>query len=134
MTRQQAAPRHTNRLISETSPYLLQHAHNPVAWFPWGEEALRRAQEENRPILLSISYSSCHGATSWSASPSKTRAANGSWKPESVPADIRAEEISLVGRYAIWVHWSDGHSTGIYPFDKLRAACACETCRRGGVR
>ena len=60
MTRQQAAPRHTNRLISETSPYLLQHAHNPVDWFPWGEEALRRAQEENRPILLSISYSSCH--------------------------------------------------------------------------
>ena len=55
MTRQQAAPRHTNRLISETSPYLLQHAHNPVDWFPWGEEALRRAQEENRPILLSIS-------------------------------------------------------------------------------
>jgi len=60
MTRQQAAPRHTNRLISEPSPYLLQHAHNPVDWFPWGEEALRRAQEENRPILLSISYSSCH--------------------------------------------------------------------------
>ena len=55
-------------------------------------------------------------------------------KPESVPADIRAEEISLVGRYAIWVRWSDGHSTGIYPFDKLRAACACETCRRAGIR
>jgi hypothetical protein len=44
MTRQQAAPRHTNRLISETSPYLLQHAHNPVDWYPWGEEALRRAR------------------------------------------------------------------------------------------
>ena len=55
-------------------------------------------------------------------------------KPESVPADIRAEEISLVGRYAIQFRWSDGHSTGIYPFDTLRAACACETCRRGGVR
>jgi uncharacterized protein YyaL (SSP411 family) len=51
---------HTNRLIGETSPYLLQHAHNPVDWHPWGEEALRRAAEEDRPILLSIGYSSCH--------------------------------------------------------------------------
>jgi len=60
MTRQQTAPRHTNRLISETSPYLLQHAHNPVDWYPWGKEALQRAREENRPILLSIGYSACH--------------------------------------------------------------------------
>jgi uncharacterized protein YyaL (SSP411 family) len=52
--------RHTNRLIHETSPYLLQHAHNPVDWYPWGEEALRRAKAENRPILLSIGYSACH--------------------------------------------------------------------------
>ena len=57
---QRTVPRHTNRLIHETSPYLLQHAHNPVDWYPWGEEALRRAKEENRPILLSIGYSACH--------------------------------------------------------------------------
>jgi len=50
----------TNRLASETSPYLLQHADNPVDWYPWGEEALRRAREENKPILLSIGYSACH--------------------------------------------------------------------------
>ena len=49
-----------NRLINETSPYLLQHAHNPVDWYPWGEEALTRAREEDRPILLSIGYSACH--------------------------------------------------------------------------
>jgi uncharacterized protein len=49
-----------NRLINETSPYLLQHAHNPVDWYPWGEEALKRAKEEDRPILLSIGYSACH--------------------------------------------------------------------------
>ncbi len=49
-----------NRLASETSPYLLQHAHNPVDWHPWGEEALERARREDRPILLSIGYSSCH--------------------------------------------------------------------------
>ena len=49
-----------NRLIGETSPYLLQHAYNPVDWYPWGEEALRRARLEDKPILLSIGYSACH--------------------------------------------------------------------------
>jgi uncharacterized protein YyaL (SSP411 family) len=49
-----------NRLINETSPYLLQHAHNPVDWYPWGEEALERSRREDKPILLSIGYSACH--------------------------------------------------------------------------
>ena len=49
-----------NRLINETSPYLLQHAHNPVEWYPWSEEALQRSREEDKPILLSIGYSACH--------------------------------------------------------------------------
>ena len=49
-----------NRLARETSPYLLQHAHNPVDWFPWGEEAFTRARAENKPILLSVGYSACH--------------------------------------------------------------------------
>ena len=49
-----------NRLASETSPYLLQHAHNPVDWYSWGDEALARAREQDRPILLSIGYSACH--------------------------------------------------------------------------
>ena len=50
----------TNKLIEETSPYLLQHAHNPVNWFPWGDEALDLAKKENKPILVSIGYSACH--------------------------------------------------------------------------
>ena len=50
----------TNRLVNETSPYLLQHAHNPVDWYPWSEEALNQAKKEDKPILLSIGYSSCH--------------------------------------------------------------------------
>ena len=50
----------TNKLIDETSPYLLQHAHNPVNWFPWGDEALNQAKKENKPILVSIGYSACH--------------------------------------------------------------------------
>jgi uncharacterized protein YyaL (SSP411 family) len=49
-----------NRLSSETSPYLLQHAHNPVDWFAWGEEALQKAKAENKPILVSIGYATCH--------------------------------------------------------------------------
>ena len=52
--------KHTNHLVNETSPYLLQHAHNPVDWYPWCEEALRRARDEDKPILLSIGYSACH--------------------------------------------------------------------------
>ncbi len=56
----QGQHRHTNRLINETSPYLLQHAHNPVDWYPWGEEALEKARRENKPILLSVGYSACH--------------------------------------------------------------------------
>jgi uncharacterized protein len=50
----------TNRLIESTSPYLLQHAHNPVDWYEWGEDALLKAKQENKPILVSIGYSSCH--------------------------------------------------------------------------
>ena len=52
--------RHTKRLAHETSPYLLQHAHNPVDWYPWGEEALERARAEDKPLLLSVGYSACH--------------------------------------------------------------------------
>ena len=54
------SPKHTNRLINETSPYLLQHAHNPVDWYPWGEEALAQAEQQDKPILLSIGYAACH--------------------------------------------------------------------------
>ncbi len=49
-----------NRLIDESSPYLQQHAHNPVDWYPWGEEAFEKAREEGKAIFLSIGYSSCH--------------------------------------------------------------------------
>jgi uncharacterized protein YyaL (SSP411 family) len=53
-------PKHTNRLARETSPYLLQHAHNPVDWYPWGEEAFAKAKKEGKLVFLSIGYSSCH--------------------------------------------------------------------------
>src|SRR6478672_10679411 len=51
---------HANRLAQEKSPYLLQHAHNPVDWYPWGEKAFAKARQENKPIFLSVGYSTCH--------------------------------------------------------------------------
>ena len=60
MTTQHTPASQANRLIDETSPYLQQHAYNPVDWYPWGEEALEKARRENKPILLSIGYSACH--------------------------------------------------------------------------
>src|SRR5215510_12908555 len=59
-TPHQASPGPENRLARETSPYLLQHKNNPVAWWPWGPEALEEAQRSNRPILLSVGYAACH--------------------------------------------------------------------------
>ena len=58
--RPDGSPKYTNRLILEASPYLVQHAHNPVYWFPWGEAAFRKARTERKPILLSVGYSTCH--------------------------------------------------------------------------
>src|SRR5215471_14083015 len=55
-----AAEEHPNRLIHEKSPYLLQHAYNPVDWYPWGLEAFEKARRENKPVFLSIGYSTCH--------------------------------------------------------------------------
>jgi uncharacterized protein YyaL (SSP411 family) len=54
------SPKYTNRLVLESSPYLLQHAHNPVDWYPWGDEAFARARATGRPIFLSVGYSTCH--------------------------------------------------------------------------
>ena len=56
----QSPKKYTNHLINETSPYLLQHAHNPVDWYPWGDEAFERAKAEDMPVLVSIGYSACH--------------------------------------------------------------------------
>jgi len=60
ITTKGAVEKYTNRLIHEKSPYLLQHAHNPVDWYPWGKEAFDKARRENKPIFLSVGYSTCH--------------------------------------------------------------------------
>jgi hypothetical protein len=75
-----------NRLAHEKSPYLLQHKDNPVDWYPWGEEAFEKAKKENKPIFLSVGYSTCQyaiftisineivGVMSWHTNPLKTQA------------------------------------------------------------
>jgi hypothetical protein len=55
-----ALAKHKNRLSTESSPYLLQHADNPVDWYPWGDDAFELAKEANKPVLLSVGYSACH--------------------------------------------------------------------------
>src|SRR5437763_15536051 len=60
MSSNSVATSHENRLAHETSPYLLQHKHNPVAWWPWGTEALAEAKRSNKTILLSVAYAACH--------------------------------------------------------------------------
>jgi len=55
-----AQPPHANRLAAETSRYLLQHATNPIDWYPWGDPAFKAARDQNKPIYLSIGYSTCH--------------------------------------------------------------------------
>ena len=68
-----ASFQYTNHLIHEKSPYLLLHAHNPVDWYPWGEEAFRKAQREDKPIFLSVGYYTCHCAMLWNGSHIQTR-------------------------------------------------------------
>ncbi|MBB6448400.1 hypothetical protein HNR44_000349 [Geomicrobium halophilum] len=75
-----------NRLIDEKSPYLLEHAHNPVDWYPWGEEAFDRAKKENKPVFLSIGYSSCHWCHVM---------ANESFEDEEVAALLNQDYISI---------------------------------------
>ena len=60
MPRNPTSKQKANRLIHEKSPYLLQHAHNPVDWYPWGNEAFEKAKNENKPVFVSIGYSTCH--------------------------------------------------------------------------
>jgi uncharacterized protein YyaL (SSP411 family) len=81
-----AVHQHTNRLAREKSPYLLQHAHNPVDWFPWGEEAFARARAEKKPILLSIGYSTCH----WCHVMERE-----SFEDEKIGAFLRAHFVSI---------------------------------------
>jgi len=102
------APQRTpNRLAGETSPYLLQHAHNPVDWHPWGEEAFAKARRENRPIFLSVGYSTCHWchvmAHESFESPEVARLLNQHFVPVKVDREERPEIDRLYMTYVQFV-------------------------------
>jgi uncharacterized protein YyaL (SSP411 family) len=82
----------TNRLATETSPYLLQHAENPVDWYPWGAEALERARAEDKPIFLSIGYSACHWCHVMAHESFEDRAIAGQLNRDFVPIKVDREE------------------------------------------
>jgi uncharacterized protein YyaL (SSP411 family) len=84
--------RKPNRLIDETSPYLLQHAHNPVDWYPWGEEALARARQEGKPILLSVGYAACHWCHVMEAESFEDEATAEAMNRDFVPVKVDREE------------------------------------------
>ncbi|MGH8101068.1 MAG: thioredoxin domain-containing protein, partial [Chthoniobacterales bacterium] len=100
---------HTNRLGQEKSPYLLQHAHNPVDWYPWGEEAFAKARRENKPIFLSIGYSTCHWCHVMAHESFEDQATAAIMNQEFVNIKVDREERPDVDRvYMIFVQATTG--------------------------
>src|SRR5450755_2060668 len=101
---------HTNKLASEKSPYLLQHAHNPVDWFPWGEEAFAKARRENKPIFLSVGYSTCHWCHVMAHESFEDEATAEIMNREFVNVKVDREERPDVDRvYMTFVQATSGH-------------------------
>jgi uncharacterized protein len=99
-----------NRLAQETSPYLLQHADNPVDWYPWGEEALARAREEEKPILLSVGYAACHWCHVMEHESFEDEATAALMNEHFVPVKVDREERPDVDSvYMDAVVWLTGH-------------------------
>ncbi|HUJ42814.1 MAG TPA: thioredoxin domain-containing protein [Opitutaceae bacterium] len=104
-----ASARFTNRLAGEKSPYLRQHAHNPVDWFPWGEEAFARARAEQKPIFLSVGYSTCHWCHVMAHESFEDEAVAGRLNRDFVPVKVDREERPDVDRlYMTYVQAATG--------------------------
>jgi uncharacterized protein YyaL (SSP411 family) len=100
---------HTNRLAQEKSPYLLQHAHNPVDWYPWGPEAFEKARSENKPIFLSIGYSTCHWCHVMERESFEDEQIAGQLNRDFVPIKVDREERPDVDRiYMTFVQATTG--------------------------
>ena len=100
---------HTNALAEEKSPYLRQHAHNPVNWLPWGEAAFEKARKEDKPIFLSIGYSTCHWCHVMAHESFENERIAGILNREFVPIKLDREERPDVDRiYMLFVQASTG--------------------------
>ena len=111
------ADRPANRLSGETSPYLLQHAHNPVDWYPWGPEAFAKAKAEDKPVFLSVGYSACHWCHVMERESFEDEATAAELNARFVPIKVDREERPDVDRlYMDFVVRTTGH--GGWPIDR----------------
>jgi uncharacterized protein len=115
---QSAAPQYTNHLINEKSPYLQLHAHNPVEWYPWGSEAFEKARRENKPIFLSIGYSTCHWCHVMEAEtfsdPVMARLMNGSVMSIKVDREERPDLDRVYQSYVLWSYGGGGWPMNVF--------------------
>jgi uncharacterized protein YyaL (SSP411 family) len=136
-----AIEKHINRLASEKSPYLLQHADNPVKWFPWGEEAFEKARRENKPIFLSIGYSTCHWCHVMAHESFEDVATAEIMNREFVNIKVDREERPDVDRvYMTFVQATTGGGGWpmsvwlLHSSNRLSASSCCWDCRRSTPR
>jgi len=115
---QTTAPRYTNHLINEKSPYLQLHAHNPVEWYPWGKEAFEKARRENKPIFLSIGYSTCHWCHVMEAEtfsdPVMAGLMNGSVVSIKVDREERPDLDRVYQSYVLWSYGGGGWPMNVF--------------------
>src|SRR3982750_2599023 len=105
----QSPAKYTNRLAKETSPYLLQHANNPVDWYPWGDEAFEKAAREDKPVFLSIGYLPCHWCHVMERESVENEALAGVLNEHFVAIKVDREERPDVDRvYMLFVQLSTG--------------------------
>ena len=113
-----SAPQYTNHLIDEKSPYLQLHAHNPVDWYPWGSEAFEKARRENKPIFLSIGYSTCHWCHVMEAEtfsdPQMARLMNASVVSIKVDREERPDLDRVYQSYVLWSYGAGGWPMNVF--------------------
>ena len=120
---------HTNRLINEKSLHLLQHAHNPVDWYPWGKEAFEKAARERKPIFLSIGYSTCHWCHVMERESFENEEVAAFMNSRFVNIKVDREERPDVDRvYMTFVQATTGG--GGWPFKRFADSVAETICRR----
>ena len=110
-----ASAKYTNDLIFEESPYLLQHAHNPVNWMPWGEKAFEKARREHKPIFLSIGYSTCHWCHVMEKESFENEEIANLLNEYYVPVKVDKEERPDLDRFYQRVYWVMHHRSGGWP-------------------
>jgi len=119
-----AGPAFSNKLIGEESPYLQQHAHNPVNWYPWGEEALQKAKDEHKPIFLSIGYSTCHWCHVMAHESFEDEAIASLINKEYIAIKVDREELPHLDKYYQNLHLLFKKRSGGWPLTAILSETA----------